>query len=52
LLMLMHNGWFFTLGAASSLSVCCRSTAMVLTQTSFHNLCKVFSISRSTCTWL
>jgi hypothetical protein len=27
--MLMHNGWFSTLGAASSLSVCCRSTAMV-----------------------
>jgi hypothetical protein len=50
--MFMHNGWFSTLEAASSLSVCYRATAMVLTRASFHNLRKVFSISRSTCTWL
>jgi hypothetical protein len=36
------------LGAASSLSVCCHTTAMVLTQASFRNLRKVFSISKST----
>jgi len=50
--MFMHNSWFSILGAASSLSVCCRATTMVLTLTSFRNLRKVFSISRSTCTWL
>jgi hypothetical protein len=38
----MHNGWFSTLGAASSLSVCCRAIAMALRQASFRNLCKVF----------
>jgi hypothetical protein len=41
--MLMHNGWFSMLGAASSLSVCCRSTTMMLTRASFRNLRKVFS---------
>jgi hypothetical protein len=50
--MFMHNGWFFTLGAASSFSVCCRATTMMLTRASFRNLHKVFSISRSTYTWL
>jgi hypothetical protein len=50
--MLMHNGWFSMLGVASSLSVCCHSTTMVLTRASFRNLHKVFSISRSTSTWL
>jgi hypothetical protein len=52
--MFMYNGWFSTLGAASSLSVCCRATTRVLMRASFHNLCKVFSISRSTytCLWL
>jgi len=50
--MFMHNGWFSTLGAASSLSVCCRATTIVLTWATFHNLRKVFSISRSTCTCL
>jgi hypothetical protein len=52
LLMFMHNGWFSTLGAASSLSVCCRATTMVLRRASFRNLRKVFSISRSNYTWL
>jgi len=52
--MFIHNGWFSTLGAASSLSVCYRATAMVLTRASFRNLRKVFCISWSTCTrlWL
>jgi len=50
--MFIHNGWFSTLGAASSLSFCCRATTMVLTRASFRNLHKVFSVSRSTCTWL
>jgi len=49
--MFMHNGWFYTLGAASSLSVCC-ATAMALRWDSFRNLHKVFSILRSNCTWL
>jgi hypothetical protein len=48
----MHNGWFSMLGVASSLSVCYRVTAMALRRDSFHNLCKVFSISWSNCTWL
>ena len=43
LLIFMHNGWFSMLGAASSLSVCCRATAMVLTRASFRNQRKVFS---------
>ena len=50
--MVMHNGWFCMLGVASSLSVCCRATTMVLVRASFRNLRKVFSISRSTCTCL
>jgi hypothetical protein len=50
--MFMHNGWFSTLRAASSLSVCCCATVMVLTRASFRNLRKVFSISRSPYTWL
>jgi hypothetical protein len=50
--MFMHNGWFSMLGAVSSLSVCCRTTAMVLRRASFRNLHKVFSIWRSNCTWL
>jgi hypothetical protein len=52
--MFIHNGWFSTLGAASSLSVCYRATTMVLTRASFRNLRKVFCISWSTCTrlWL
>jgi hypothetical protein len=50
--MFMHNDWFFILGVGSSLSVCCRVITIVLTRASFHNPCKVFSISRSTCTWL
>ena len=50
--MFMHNRWFSTVGVASSLSVCCRATTMVLMRASFHNLRKVFFISRSTCTWL
>jgi hypothetical protein len=50
--MFMHNGWFSTLGAASSLSVCYRATALVLRQVSFLNLRKVLSISISTCTWI
>jgi hypothetical protein len=49
--MFMHNGWFSTLGAVSSLSVCYLATAMVLRRASFRNLRKVFSISRSNCTW-
>jgi len=52
LLMFMHNGWFFILGAASSLSVYCRAIAMELTQAFVRKLRKVFSISRSTCTCL
>jgi len=42
------------LRATSSLSVFYRVTAIVLIRASFHNLRKVFSISRSTCTsfWL
>jgi hypothetical protein len=50
--MIMHNGWFSTLGAASSLSVCCRATIMVLRRASFRNLRKVLSILRSNYTWL
>jgi hypothetical protein len=52
--MFMHNGWFSMLGAASSLSVYCRATVIVLTWASFRNLRKMFSISRSTytCLWL
>jgi hypothetical protein len=38
----MHNGWFSTLGAASSLSVCCCTTAMPLRRASFRNLLKFF----------
>jgi membrane protein implicated in regulation of membrane protease activity len=34
------------------LSVYCRVTTIVLMRASFHNLRKVFSISRSTCTCL
>jgi len=49
--MFMHNGWFFTLEAASSISVCYRATTIVLRRASFRNLRKVFSISRSNCTW-
>jgi hypothetical protein len=40
--MFMHNGWFSMLGAASSLSVCCRATTMVLRRASFRNLRKFF----------
>jgi len=40
--MLMHNGWFSMLGAASSLSVCCRVTTTVSTRASFRNLHKTF----------
>jgi hypothetical protein len=50
--MFIHNGWFSMLGATSSLSVCYRATTMVLTRASFRKLHKMFSISRSTCTWL
>jgi len=50
--MFMPNGWFSTLGAASSLSVYFHATTMVLTRASFRNLRKVFSISWSTCTCL
>jgi len=52
--MFMHNGWFSMLGATSSLSIYCHVTTMVLMWPSFHNLCKVFFIWRSTCTfaWL
>ena len=42
LLMFMHNGWFSILRAASSLSVYCCVTVMVLIRASFHNLRKVF----------
>jgi len=50
----MDNGWFSTLGAMSSLSVCYCITTMVLMRALFRNLCKVFSSLRSTCTcfWL
>jgi hypothetical protein len=48
----VYAQWLFSmLGVASSLSVCCRAITMLLMQTSFHNLRKVFSISRSTCTF-
>jgi len=52
--IIIHNSWFSMLGATSSLSVCCRATTMVLMRASFHNLCKMFSILKSTCTcrWL
>jgi hypothetical protein len=50
--IIIHNSWFSMLGAASSLSVCCRATTMVLMRASFHNLCKMFSILKSTCTCL
>jgi hypothetical protein len=50
--MFMHNGWFSMLGAAISLSVCCRAITMMLRRASFRNLRKVFSISRSNYTWI
>ena len=49
LLMFMYNGWFFTLGAVSFLSVCCRVTVMVLRWIFFFNLRKVFFILRLIC---
>jgi len=39
----VYAQWLISmLGAASSLSVCCRATAMVLRRASFRNLRKVF----------